>query len=75
MRKPVMARRAEPRVRIERFARFAEGGFCTVVDFSYRYMLVRDMTLPRKRAKQLTIRLSESCCIVCKPIKGRPLDP
>ncbi|MEA4999995.1 MAG: glycosyltransferase [Candidatus Limiplasma sp.] len=75
MRKPVMARRAEPRVLIDRFVRFAEGGYCSVVDFSYRYLLVRNMVLPRKHPAQLTIRLNDHCRIVCKPIKGRPLEP
>ncbi len=75
MRKPVQARRAEPRVLIDRFVRFEEGGYCSVVDFSYRFLLVRNLVLPRQKPEQLTFYLNETCRIVCKPVKGRPLEP
>jgi hypothetical protein len=75
LRKPVSERRTEPRVQIDRFVQFEEGGNCTVVDFSYRFLLVRNLTLPRKKPAQLTIRLNDQCRIVCAPTKGRPLQP
>ena len=75
MRKSVSERRTEPRVQIDRFTLFEEGGDCTVVDFSYRFLLVRNLTLPRKKPAQLTIRLNDQCRIVCVPVKGRPLQP
>lgn len=75
MRKPVTLRRSEPRVLIDRYATFAEGGHCHVVDFSYHFLLVRDMVLPRKRPSQFTIRLTEECHIVCELAQGRPLEP
>ncbi len=74
MRKPAMERRTEPRVQVNRLVRFEEGGYCWVVDFSYRFLLVRDLSMPRK-ARQATIRLSDSCRIVCAPTVGRPLEP
>ena len=75
MRKSVTERRTEPRVQIDRFVQFEEGGNCTVLDFSYRFLLVRNLTLPSKKPTQLTIRLNEQCRIICTPAKGRPLQP
>ena len=75
LHKPVNERRTEPRVPIERFAVFEEGGFCTVVDFSYSFLRVRNMVLPRKAPSQMTIRLNDTCRIVCVPAQGRPLEP
>ena len=43
LHKPVTLRRCEPRVLIDRDVSFAEGGHCSVVDFNYRYLLVRNM--------------------------------
>jgi len=38
--------RALPRIRLERDVRFEEGGGCTLVDFNYKYFLVRNLTAP-----------------------------
>ncbi len=75
MNRPVSERRTEPRVQIDRFVQFEEGGNGTVVDFSYRFLLVRNLVLPRPKPAQVTIRLNDRCRIVCAPAKGRPLEP
>ena len=75
MHKRVSQRRAEPRVLIDRAVVFEEGGHCSVVDFSYRYLRVRDLVVPRKHAGRFTIRLNEECRIVCEPAQGRTLEP
>lgn len=73
MRKPFSARRAEPRVPIDRTVAFVEGGHCKVVDFSYSHLLASDIVQPQGHTGPLTIRLSPACRIVCTPVEGRLL--
>ena len=56
--------RSLPRIGLERKATFEEGGAATLVNFNYKYFLVRDLTV---NAQPLTIVPKRGVRIVLEP--------
>jgi len=56
--------RSLPRIELERKATFEEGGAATLVNFNYKYFLIRDLTVD---APQLTIAPKRGVRIVLEP--------
>lgn len=57
--------RTVPRISIDRATRFEEGGGCTVIDFNYHYLQVRDLVLDHNTPSSLTVSLGEGIRIRC----------
>ena len=56
--------RTLPRIELERFVRFEEGGSATLVDFNYKYFLVRNLNAEES---QLTLIPRAGISIHCEP--------
>ncbi len=58
--------RARPRIDLDRFVRFEEGGSATLVNFNYKYFLVRNLNTDEKH---LTLIPRSGVRIECEPVE------
>lgn len=59
-----------PRIELYRQIEFEGGGTALLVDFNYRYALLKDWTVPHKQARQYVSPLGKGISLIVEPIQA-----